>query len=370
MNLFTQAAAACVLLTLLAGCRSYGPRFDAHKASRALEGEARDGQAHKLFRLEPKAFTALERTNQVSPDWLQPPSDFFRLGPSDVIEIELLGESVPRATVAVGPDGKIYYGLLPGVFVWGLTLAEVRDTLMKEMGKFLRAPPTLAVTLKAVGSKRIWILGSVQQPGVYHMAAPMTLLEAIALAGGTHTAGGSTEEVVDLQNSFVMREGQVLRVDFRGLLRQGDLSQNLYLQPDDFVYVRPAVARSVYVMGAVGRPNVIDFTSQISLVTAIASAGGPAPYAHLTQVAVVRGSIATPGIALVDYKAIVRGKEKDVLLEAGDIVYVPFSPCRGVAIFGEQVLRQFVYALAINEGYRAVIRGPAPVGVSVGLGGR
>ena len=59
------------------------------------------------------------------------------------------------------------------------------------------------------------------------------------------------EETADLQNSFVMREGQLLKVDFYKLLRQGDLSQNIYLQPDDFVYVRSASARNVYVLGAV-----------------------------------------------------------------------------------------------------------------------
>ena len=79
----------------------------------------------------------------------------------------------------------------------------------------------------------------------------MTALEAISIAGGTLTVPGSTEDLTDLRNSFIMREGELLSVDFYKLLRQGDLSQNIYLEPDDFVYLRPTISRDVYVLGAV-----------------------------------------------------------------------------------------------------------------------
>ena len=59
-----------------------------------------------------------------------------------------------------------------------------------------------------------------------------------------------------------MREGQLLSVDFYKLLRQGDLSQNIYLEPDDFVYLRSAVSRDVYVLGAVERPNIVGFSDK------------------------------------------------------------------------------------------------------------
>jgi len=162
-----------------------------------------------------------------------------------------------------------------------------------------------------------------------------------------------------------MREGQLLKLDFYKLLRQGDLSQNIYLQPDDFVYVRSATARNVYVLGAVAVPNVIKFFDRISLVSAISGAGGTLPYAHLSQVAIVRGSLAEPAIAIVDYKAILKGQLEDVRLEPGDIVYVSFVPYRTLALFGEEVLRQFVSTIAINEGQRAVVKTPTPVGVTV-----
>src|SRR5689334_2180979 len=53
------------------------------------------------------------------PAWLQPPTKAFTLGPGDRLEIEVLGETGTRAPVTVGPDGKIYYYLLPGLRVEG-----------------------------------------------------------------------------------------------------------------------------------------------------------------------------------------------------------------------------------------------------------
>ena len=62
------------------------------------------------------------------------------------------------------------------------------------------------------------------------------------------------QDLADLRHSFVMRQGQSLPVDFYRLLREGDTSQNIYLQPDDFVYVPSALSQQVYVLGAVRFP--------------------------------------------------------------------------------------------------------------------
>ncbi len=354
------------LALLMAGCHSYGPQFDPrHPELEAYGRELIAAHFPKFVKLEEAAAATAGATNRINPEWLKPPSDFFKLGPGDVLDLEILGETGSRSTSVVGPDGKVYYSLLPGVFVWGMTLSETREVLEKELAKYIRLKPEVSVTLKTVGSKRVWILGSVTDPGLYPLTAPITLLQAISAAGGTVTTPISAEETADLQNSFVMREGQLLKVDFYKLLRLGDLSQNLYLQPDDFVYVRSATAKNVYVLGAVAAPNVVRFFDQVSLVSAISGAGGTLPYAHLSQVAIVRGSLAEPAIAIVDYKAILKGQIEDVRLEPGDIVYVPFVPYRGLALFGEEILRQFASTIAINEGQRAVLKTSTPVGVSV-----
>jgi polysaccharide export outer membrane protein len=176
-----------------------------------------------------------------------------------------------------------------------------------------------------------------------------------------------TEQSADLQHSFIIRQGRLLPVDFQRLL-QGDLSQNIFLQPDDFVYLPSAVTQEVHVLGAVGQPKAIGFTGQLSLISAIARAGGTVKDAYLSHVAIVRGSITEPRIAIVDYQAIVRGQAPDVLLEPRDIVHVPPTPYKTLAKYADLVLSAFVRTVGVNEGARAVSRGAPPIGVNVPVG--
>lgn len=356
-------------LAMLLGCQSaHGPRFDA----RATTTETLAALTN---------LTTITESNRLSLEWLSPPTNRFTLGPGDSLEIEILGDAATRATNAVGPDGKIYYYLLPGLDVWGLTLPDTKSLIEHELMKYVREQPQVSVMLHGVESRRVWLLGRLSKPGVYPMPAPMTLLEALSVAGGPSSSaslaslsGGPvgnafSEEVADLRRSFVMRNGQILPVDFDRLLKKGDLSQNIYLEPDDFVFVPAATTRQVFVLGAVLLPRPIVYRERMSLVSAIANAQGTIKNAYLSHVAVVRGSLTAPKIAVVNYKEIVNGKAPDVLLEPGDIVYVPFSPYRTLVRYADLIVRSFVQTIAINEGARAVSRNVNPVGVNIGVGG-
>jgi polysaccharide export outer membrane protein len=316
-------------------------------------------------KLATNAFASVSPLAPIQKEWLSPSPDFFRLGPGDILEVEIIGGKELPNPVQVGPDGKIYYSLLPGLFVWGLSLSEARELIEQNMAKFLRERPEMGLTLKAVGSRKIWILGNVATPGVYSLATPVTLLEAIAAAGGIAQSAGATAESADLTKSFVLRHGKPLGVDLKKLLHDGDLSQNIYLQSDDFVYLRPTASRDVYVLGAVMTPNIVPFTTRMSLATAIAYAGGAGKYASLSHVAIVRGSLTQPSIATVNFHHVLEGKMLDVELEPGDLVYVPQSPFMRLEIFADMILTTFVQTIAVNEGRNAAVPTTGAVGVSL-----
>lgn len=346
-------AAAGLLLT---GCymAKRGERFDARASN----------DATTLTNL-----AVVSSTNRVQQEWLRAPTNFFTLGPGDKLEIEILGDPASRSLATVGPDGRLYYYLLPGVDVWGLTLDQAKERIEFGLREFL-TEPRVALQLRSIDSTRVWILGRVANAGIYPMAAPMTLLEAISIAGGTlsSSASGTTEELADLPNSFVVRNGERLPISFDRLLREGDMSQNIYLQPDDFIYFPSSVSRDIYVLGAVRTPKAVP-RQHNTLIGAIAEAGGPIKNAHLSQVAIVRGSLDNPRIAVLDYQEIIAGKAPNVLLEPRDIVYVPYSPYRFLTKYLDLILLTFVRAVAINEGARAAEPSAAPAGVSIGVGG-
>jgi len=212
----------------------------------------------------------------------------------------------------------------------------------------------------------------------------MTLLEAIAVAHGPASAGAGAalasssvtislssvpEEAADLRRSFLIRQGKFIPVDFQRLLKEGDMTQNLYLEPDDLVYLPSASARNVYVLGAVTNPKAVPFVEPLTLIATVASAGGTLQNAYLSHVAIVRGSLTQPQISIVDYKAVVRGKAPDILLAPHDIVYVPFAPYRILTRYVDLILQTFVRTVGANEGARAVLPGATPVGPNVPIGG-
>ena len=355
---------AMAALLGLCACKSVpkGERFNA----RAKETIAKTLAAANVATAT--NLTSIEETNKIRPEWLQSPTNFYTLGPGDRLEIEIMNEPASRAMTTVAPDGKIYYYLLPGLDVWGLTLAQARDRIQEELGKVV-VSPQVGIQLRGIDSKRVWLLGRVQKSGVYSMTSPMTVLESLGLAGGTMTTStsGTTEDLADLSHAFLIRNGERLPIDFAALVNKGDMSQNIYLQPDDFVYFPSSAARDIYVLGAVRLPKAVQRSQGGTLMGAIAAAGGPVKNAHLSHVAIVRGSLTKPQIAIIDLEDIIKGKATDVLLEPRDIVYVPLSPYRYLSKYADLILTTFVRAVAINEGARAGAGNIAPAGVSIGV---
>jgi protein involved in polysaccharide export with SLBB domain len=354
-KLFCLSALA-IGLNLLTGCQvpklSKAPRFEP-RPSGVFSNSA----------------SGLNLARTIDPQLLQPDRNLFTLGPGDRIEIEIIGQPASRTEVAVGPDGKVYYDLLPGTDVWGLTIGQAKRQLETGLEKYT-AGVQVSVTLRAVGSKYIWMLGSLDRPGTYPVTAPTTLLEAMSLAGGTRRAqsAASTVDVADLRHAFVIRKGTPMTVDFQRLLEQGDMTQNIYLQPDDFVYVPSGAAREVYLFGAVRNPRALPLSETPTLVAAMTAGGGTTRDAYISQVAIVRGSLTKPEIAVVNYQDILEGRAGDIPLEPRDIVFVPNSPYRFLRNYLDTVINTFIFTAAANEGLAAF--GGTPAGVGVNVGGR
>jgi polysaccharide export outer membrane protein len=318
----------------------------------------------------------------LDPSLLKPANTLFRLGPGDQVDLELVGDASSITTVTVGPDGKIYYYLLPGLDVWGLTLPEARARLNGELKKYIRELPFVSLTLRSTASQRCWILGRISSPGVYTLNGPTSLLEALAQAGGVASSSplaslavslsvsppeGSGSEAADLSRSFLIRQGHFIPVDFQRLLRDGDLSQNVYLQPDDFIFLPSARSAQIHILGAVIRPQSEQMAGALTLVQSIAAAGGAEREACLANVAILRGSLTQPRIAIVAVDAILQGNAPDVRLEPGDIVYVPYTPNRVLNRYVDLILDTFVRTVGVNEGAYAVTGKSSPVGVGVNL---
>ena len=290
-----------------------------------------------------------------SPDrkLLTPPAGSYILGPGDIMEIEIAEVGRTLARTFVMPDGMVYYNLAGGVRAEGLTTAEL-STQLREALKRDYTDPLVNVSLVEVRSRRYWILGRVFKPGLYPLRQPTTLLEAISQAGGLFTSrfSGTTEELADLSNSVVIRNGQILPVNFEKLVRSGDTSHNIYLHHNDYVYLPSAATSTVLLLGAVAAPQAVGYKDSLTLIDCIAQCKGPAKGANLKEVVIVRGTLDKPAASIVNLQSILTGKETNVLLQPGDIVWIPKRPLGLLNATVQLVFQDAARTIASGEGSR------------------
>ena len=347
------------LLAIGAGCSSVDlNEFDAYSEDDETPFATTNGAPD---------FVDLEPPVPFNPEWLKPPTNDFTLGPADEIAIELLGEDRSLSTTFVMPDGKIYFHLAPGVDVWDLTVKEAEAAVSNELKAYIR-DPRVVITIEKANSRRVAVMGRLAAPGVFNLEKPTTVLEAISRAGGLFTSRftGTTEELADLHHSFLIREGEMLPIDFQQLVRGGDTSQNVYLQADDYIYIPSALSQEVYILGAVTQPRAVGFKDQLTIIQAVAQAKGTLKGAWLKEIAIVRGSLTEPKIARVNLQAILEGRAPNVKLRPRDIIYVPRHPQRHLHKYARLAVDTFVRTVAANEGSIAGGGGQLPVNLSVG----
>jgi protein involved in polysaccharide export with SLBB domain len=332
---------AVVMLGLLgAACQQSIPKsqFDMRKVNQAVNN---------------LTFTNVSIKRSLDPKLLKAPTETYILGPGDVLEIEIAEVPGTLASTFVMPDGMVYYNLAGGVRAEGLTQAAFAKQLTAALKRDY-TNPLVNVSLVEVRSRRYWILGQLLHPGIFPLRQPTTLLEAVAQAGGLAMSGlsGTSVEIADLASSVVIRDGDVLPVDFEKLIKGGDTSQNIFLRHNDFIYLPSSSSSSVLLLGAVTSPQAVRYKEALTLVDCLAQGKGPTKDAYIHQVVVVRGSLKKPSAAVVNLKAILTGQATNVLLQPGDIVWIPRRPLGLLEATVELIFKDAARGYAASEGAR------------------
>jgi len=161
-----------------------------------------------------------------------PPPGFI-IGPDDSLSIIYWREKDMSAEVVVRPDGMISLPLLNDVQASGLTPEQLRAAISKNAAKFVEEP-TVSVVVKAINSRKVFITGQVGKPGTYPLAAPTTVLQMIATAGGV-------AEYADRKKIAIIRKENgkdtSFRFNYEDVMKGKNLPQNIELKPGDTIVV-------------------------------------------------------------------------------------------------------------------------------------
>jgi polysaccharide export outer membrane protein len=156
----------------------------------------------------------------------------YRLGPEDVIEVFVWKEPELSTTVTIRPDGRISLPLASELEASGKTAAELQQEITARLSKYV-VQPVVNVMVKQVNSLKISVLGEVRRPDVYRIKNRVTVLDAIAMAGG-FTDLARPNKVIVLRNTSA--GPQRIKINIKQLV-EDDSSGPLYLQTLDTVYV-------------------------------------------------------------------------------------------------------------------------------------
>ena len=178
--------------------------------------------------------------------------DHYTFGPGDVIDVSFYGRpELDRGGLRIAPDGTFSYLQANNIQVSGMTLEEIRDVLETKLAAYY-TNVRLVMMPGELTSKRYILLGKVIDKGVFSLERPITILEALARSRGVETGifEQSTIELADMDRAFIIRNGERLDVDFAALYYRGDLSQNILIEPDDYIYIPSNITNDYYVLGS------------------------------------------------------------------------------------------------------------------------
>jgi polysaccharide export outer membrane protein len=274
-------------------------------------------------------------------------SDAYRLGPGDTLLVAVYGH--PELSIApfvAGPafgsqgnhpvgllvdnDGSVQLPLIGRVEVGGQTSAQVQEQLEQELAIYVKEPK-VAVQLLFAGNIRYYLLGMFTNPGLKYSDRPLGLLEALSLGGTVDL------EKASLRTAYIARKGKKLPIDFRRLILDGDLKQNIRLKTGDVVVVPDHQSDQAFVFGgfASSQPQggpVPFVNGNLNLLQALARVGfgqSERYQSDLSRVHVIRSEGDHGELFVVDALAIMEGDAAPFALAPGDVIYVPPTALSG-----------------------------------------
>ncbi len=200
-----------------------GHKVPSEKDSVVKTGQNRSGESTAD---PPPTQTAPNHGVEVGPN--------YKIGPDDVLVVDVWKEPEISQTETVRPDGKITLPLVGDFMASGLTPKQLASEVSQKLEKYVDSPQ-VTVIVKETKSLRVNVLGQVAKPGSYPLDMRMTVLDAIAMAGGL-------KEFAKAKKIYVLRIGPngnpiKLHFNYKKVIRGRDPGQNIQLRSTDTVVV-------------------------------------------------------------------------------------------------------------------------------------
>lgn len=209
----------------------------------------------------------------------------YILGPGDVLTISLYGMNETEIDAKVNKDGNIKVEYVGLINVNGITIEQAKHSIAAKMQKsypaLISGQTKLNISLGNIRSIRVTVVGEVERPGGYQVAALANVFNVIYLTGGPTERGS-------LRNIQLVRDNKVhATIDLYSFLQNGLMPQNIRLQDQD-VLVFPPYIKRVELGGQLKRPMIYELLPTENLKQALDFAGGFSELAYTDRLKIVQ----------------------------------------------------------------------------------
>jgi len=270
-------------------------------------------------------------TPQAAPAMPTVGDESIAIGSGDILSVQVFDTpELSMDAVRVSQNGQVNLPVLGLVEVGGLNSIQAARRIESELRtRGIMLDPHVTVSVVESASRSATVLGEVKAPGIYPVSGGLRLLDILALAGGPALSAGKIVMIAhrdDPHHPVTVR----LVPNAQALGSQ----QNPVILPGDVIEVDKAGI--VYILGAVTKSGgyLIDNNEHISVMEALTLAGGWNQTAALSQVRLIRKVPEGHKELMLDLKHVLNGKQADVYVENGDILYVPTSLGKTLAYRG------------------------------------
>jgi len=236
----------------------------------------------------------------------------YVMGPGDTVIIQLYGQRNLTHELVITREGMLMFPEVGPVSVAGLTFQELRDQIQNIVANQLIGQ-NANVTLGALRSINVFVLGEAAQPGSFTVSSLSTMTNALFASGGVTRIGS-------LRNIRLMRSGQmVTELDLYDLLLRGDTSGDARLLPGDVIFI-PPIGKTVGIAGEVRRPAIYELKEESSPADILGLSGGLNPTAFPRASRIER--INDNGERIIVNVDLSPGSAPDPVLNDGDVIQV------------------------------------------------
>jgi polysaccharide export outer membrane protein len=249
----------------------------------------------------------------------------YQIGAKDLLEISVFEVPELNITVRVSENGLINLPLLGEVKVEGLNRFDLEKKIAAMLEKNYLKNAQVTIFIKEFQSKKISVMGAVRNPGMLDLIGRQSLLQIISMAGGLSEQASDTV-IIFRQFKNVPNQSLVIKLD--ALLLKANPKYDIPIYPGDIINVPGSQFLDIYVFGQVKNPGAVRMkkgSDEVTLLRAIAQAGGFTDRARRGKVMITRTENGVEKKINVDVKEILGGSRKDFVLQAFDVVFVPES---------------------------------------------